>query len=673
LNCRIAVEMDQIFERAAVWGLETDYRDAFGKMQAVEPAVLSRLLEAFPVQGPSARVVPRSVVFRPGAERVIRLDSPDGVPIHWALRSRAGYRAEGTAVSRRLTLPADLPDDVFHLDVTIGAPSDANEHAAVVVSPPRAYQGTETAPQRMWALALQLYSVRSSRNWGHGDFSDLLAAVDLAGDLGASGIALNPLHALFDDDAEQASPYSPSSRLFLNPLYIDVDTLPEFPGIEAAGLGDPIERLRAQSIVDYAGVADAKTRAMRLAYQAFLQSASADRRRAFEQFRRERGGTLARFAAFEVLRRKFNRPWWEWPEQWRHPDDDAVTRLRADEPDAGYFEFVQWAAHEQLERCRARAAERGLPIGLYLDVAVGTRSDGFDSWTDQGSFLPHMSIGAPPDILNTNGQNWGLTGFAPIGLEEQNFEPFRRMLEASMRYAGAIRLDHVLGLKRIYIIPAGSPPTQGAYVRYPFEALLAVTALASVQHGCIVIGEDLGTVPENFRETLADWGLWSYQVLLFERGEGGAFAAPETYREPALVSFATHDLPTFAGWKGEHDLATKEAIGINPGETVEERRNAHDAMRRALEQRGLGFDFASVARYLADTPSRLLVIAIEDVLQVAEQVNLPGTIDEHPNWRRRLPSSIEDWRNHAGLRDLAHILQGAGRGKLETPASMEQC
>jgi 4-alpha-glucanotransferase len=274
-----------------------------------------------------------------------------------------------------------------------------------------------------------------------------------------------------------------------------------------------------------------------------------------------------------------------------------------------------------------------------------------------------MAVGAPPDILNTAGQNWGLAGFNPAGLEDQQFEPFRHMLQASMRYAGAIRLDHVLGLKRLYLIPYGVPPSQGAYIRFPFEAMLAVTALSSMEHGCIVVGEDLGTIPENFRETLADWGIWTYQVMLFERSANGAFFPPESYRENALVSFGTHDLATFVGWRDQHDLAVKQALGIDPGETTEERYGALDALRHALRQRGLetAADFASVAKYLADTPSRLLVISIEDILGIRDQVNLPGTIHEHPNWRHRLPVSLEELKNHAALRSTADCMRSADR------------
>jgi len=658
--------MDGVFERAARCGLETEYRDAFGHLRTVEPEVLARILEALEAgrDGGTDRMLPRSIVIRGETDQPLRLAAVERLPLRWEIFAEHKI-AEGEGASPLLTLPRALQDGIFRLRVTVASPrGDLAEDVCLVICRDRAYQGGETAPRRMWALAVQLYGVRSRHNWGHGDFTDLAALVELAADLGAAGIGLNPLHALFDDRASDASPYAPNSRLFLNPLYIDVDAVPEFPGLQAAGLEADIERLRQQDLVDYDGVANAKLRALKLAYEAFRRSGTTERRHAFDRFRQAGGSTLGRFVCFEWLRRKFGHPWWQWPQEWRRAEDETLATLRQTEAvSTGFFEFVQWVAHDQLDRCRAKACERGLPLGLYLDIAVGVRSDGFDAWCDQDAVLSGMAVGAPPDVLNTAGQNWGLAGFNPAGLEDRQFEPFRCMLRTSMRYAGAVRLDHVLGLQRLYLIPHDVRPSQGAYIRFPFEAMLAVAALSSVEHKCIVVGEDLGTIPENFRETLADWGIWTYQVMLFERSGDGGFFPPESYRENALVSFGTHDVATFAGWRDQHDLAVKRALGMDAGETSEERQGALDALRHTLQQRGLETaDFASVAKYLADTPSRLLVVSMEDVLGIRNQVNLPGTTNEHPNWRHRLPVSLEDLKNQAALRSTADIMRSAGRG-----------
>jgi 4-alpha-glucanotransferase len=502
--------------------------------------------------------------------------------------------------------------------------------------------------------------VRSRRNWGHGDFTDLAGLIALAGDLGAAGIGLNPMHAMFDETAE-ASPYSPNSRQFLNTRYIDVEALPEFPGLAALGMAAEVEALRQCELIDYAGVVAAKSRALQAAYGAFRRNGEPARQQAFEAFRRERGATLTQFACFEHLRRKFKTPWWEWPLVWRRPDDEALTRLRETEDDVVFHGYLQWIAHEQLTGCLERVRARALPIGLYLDIAVGVRADGFDAWSDQGSMLAKVEVGAPPDLLNTGGQKWGVVGFNPVALAREACEPFRRMLRASMRYAGAIRLDHVMQLARLFLIPDGMPGDKGLYVRFPFTALLAATAQESLALNCIVIGEDLGTVPAGFRDTAALRGLWSYQVMLFERGNDGGFRAPEDYREDALATFATHDMPTFLGWCERRDLAVKRALGIDPGESDDERGAALTALRNALGARGLPLDLLSVLKFLAAARSRLLVVTLEDALGTADQVNLPGTVDEHPNWRRRTRVELENLKGDSSLVEIAEIMAGAGR------------
>jgi 4-alpha-glucanotransferase len=487
--------------------------------------------------------------------------------------------------------------------------------------------------------------------------------VQIAAAHGAAGIGLNPLHALFADYPEQSSPYSPNSRLFLNVLYIDVAAVPEFPGLRASGLEPDVRRARSSAQVDYVVVGSAKQRGLRLAYDHFRQHAKPARRRDYEAFCHERGEDLLRFAAFEVLRRRFQRVWWEWPEEWRRPSPEALQKLgETDGDEVGFHQYTQWIADRQLAACQKLAVQRGMPIGLYLDLAVGVQAGSADVWSHQGAMLADLSVGAPPDLLNTAGQNWGLAGFNPAGLEARELEPFRQMISAAMRHAGAIRLDHVLGLKRLFVIPQGMSPHDGAYVRFPFEAMLAVATQESVRNKSIVIGEDLGTVPEGFRETLADWGIWSYLVMLFERDSDGAFKLPQEYRKTALASFSTHDLPTFAGWRSSHDLDVKLGLNMDPGETREERTAAYLALGTALAQQGLeDSDFLAVTRFLAATPSRLLVVSMEDVLQIADQPNLPGTVDEHPNWRQRLPVPLEQLRNEPRLRVVADSLRAAGR------------
>jgi 4-alpha-glucanotransferase len=523
-------------------------------------------------------------------------------------------------------------------------------------NPDPAFQGPE---RRGWLVAIQLYSLRSRRNWGHGDFTDLAELIGLAADLGAAGIGLNPLHALFSDRPEDASPYSPNSRLFLNPLYIDVEAAPGFSSAQLDGIRERIDRLRQTDLVDYGAVAALKWPALRLAHRSFRDQASAELRQEFESFRAARGDDLARFSAFETLRQKFDQPWWNWPEERRRPTDDLLRQLRTEQPDEVEFhEFVQWVADRQLGACHLLATERNLSVGLYIDLAVGVDASGADAWIAQDAMLHGLSVGAPPDEYNTAGQDWGLTAFDPHGLVRREFEPLRHMLRANVRHAGAIRIDHVLGLMRLYVIPHGSPAKDGAYLRFPFTEMLRVTAEESRAHRCLVIGEDLGTVPENFRDIMYAWGLWSYLVMLFEREWGGAFKPPDRYREKALATFGTHDLPTFAGWMAGSDLAIKRAIGVDPGETDDDRERSRAALQNALGPRP---SFLQVVAFLAATPTRLVSIAIEDILGMTDQVNVPGTMLQYPNWRRRLPTAVEALKDDQTLREISDVFRRAGR------------
>jgi 4-alpha-glucanotransferase len=586
--------------------------------------------------------------------------------------ARLGIESEFVdARGRRRTVAAEV---IERLVLALQAGAGDAAIAAAPPAPRPACQAWQGPAGKWWLMATQLYGVRSARNWGHGDFSDLLALVDLAGQVGAAGIGINPIHALPDGLPQEASPYSPNSRLFLNPLYIDLDAVPEFAGCRTAVMTAEIARLRQAELVDYDGVAALKVRALRAAHQVFRRHAPPDRRAAFEGFRQARGPTLARFAAFEVLRRRLPGPWWEWPAEWRIPDDQAIERLRHEAGDQIEFhEYVQWNADHQLMACRDRARALGLPIGLYVDVAVGVCAGGFDAWNAPDAIVRTLAVGAPPDLLNTVGQNWGLAGFSGVGLQANAFAPFREMLRASMRYAGAIRLDHVLGLKRLYFIPAGLPPDQGAYVRMPFDELLAVVAEESAANRCIVVGEDLGTVPEGFRDQVAQFGLWSYQVMLFERDRHGAFQPPGHYTERALVTFATHDLPTFAGWLAQDDLRMREAVSLPAGETAEERAQAVAALGEALRREGFAeLGFPSVAGYLASSPTRLLAIALEDVIEVRDQANVPGTTGEHPNWRRKLPLELERLRDDPRLAAIARIAAARGRAAPAAAPGAEQ-
>jgi len=626
-----------LYKKAQNLGILTEFIDGQGEQRITDETALKIIIDALPLREPR-RLIEQAVVIRSGQPARTIFSETARLPVRWTVEAvdSDGPIAEGVSY-RNVLWQADLwPLGTYRLRL---ADADGkSEEVPLIVAPPRAFGGDF---DRGWLLAVQLYGIRSARNWGMGDFTDLKGLIALAASLGADGVGLNPLHALFDDRPGDCSPYSPNSRLFLNALYIDVDDIPEYPG---GADEEAITRLRQSSLVDYVGVAAQKWRALRSAFAAFSERASAERRKDFDAFRAEQRLLLARFACFEALRHRFEGPWWEWPREWQRPDATKCAELRAgpDRSEIEFVEFVQWTADRQLRSCKALAENLGMKVGLYLDVAVGVQADGFDAWNEQEAISRFLGVGAPPDPLNVLGQNWGLAGFNAAGLEIKNFAPFRDMLRASMRYAGAIRLDHVLGLKRLYLVPHGFPAKNGAYVQMPLDALFAATALESVAHRCVVIGEDLGTVPEGFREQMADWGIWSYQVVMFERDEGGRFRGIDNYKSDALVTFNTHDLSTYAGWRSFSDLKLKRSLGIDPGESDEARWHALGMLDEVLRQYGINdHDLYSVAGFLARTKSRLMAISLEDLLDVTDQPNIPGTVNEHPNWRRRLPVPLE--------------------------------
>jgi 4-alpha-glucanotransferase len=431
-------------------------------------------------------------------------------------------------------------------------------------------------------------------------------------------------------------------------------------------LGGEIAALRASGMIDYAGVARAKLTALKLAHERFRAGASAARRADFLAFREEEGDTLLRFACFETLRRQHApQPWPQWPAPWRHPSRGELQAFyRAHERECEFYEFLQWIAERQLRACQETARRLGMPVGLYMDLAVGMDRQGADAWVQQDVVLADVSVGAPPDEFNPAGQDWGLVPFNPHTLPADDFATTRRLMSATMRHCGAIRIDHVLGLKRLFMIPRGLGAAGGAYVRVPFEPLLRVIAEESNRYRTIAIGEDLGTVPEGFRATLAHWGLWRCLVMLFERDSDGRFLPPERYPAEALATFNTHDMPSFRGWMGGYDLRVKRAIGVDPGESDEARACAQQALRDALSQWAPAYapdDIAAVAAFLAATPARLAVIALDDILDVRDQINIPGTVEQHPNWRRKLPLALEDLGRHDGMRRVAQAFAQAGR------------
>ncbi|HEX9215261.1 MAG TPA: 4-alpha-glucanotransferase [Bradyrhizobium sp.] len=627
-----------LLTQAQIKGVQSEFVDALGKLRVTDPVALKSILDALPEKR-VYRFVSGPVVVRALGNPRTELAAIGAASLKWKITGSGNVIAQGETREPVIAWPAGLPLGYHRLTLTDAA--GATEEVPMIVAPERAFGGDF---DRGWLLAVQLYSVRSDRNWGIGDFTDLAGLVRLARQLGADGVGLNPLHVLFDNQPSDCSPYSPNSRLFLNPLYIDVEAIPEFSADLIPDAAATAARLREGNRVPYADMAALKWLGLRAAFGSFVTKASGVRRNEFDAFRAARAPLLSRFACFEVLRHRFTGPWWEWPPEWQQPDEAKCAELRNGryKHEVEFVEFVQWTADSQLHAAKELAGQLGMRVGLYLDVAVGVQSNGFDAWNEQLAISRHLAVGAPPDVLNTVGQDWGLAGFNAGGLEAQSFVPFADMLAASMRHAGAIRLDHVLGLKRLYLVPRGFKPDNGAYVQMPFEALLGAVVRESAAHKCIVIGEDLGTVPEGFRETMQDFGIWSYLVMMFERDDAGHFRNIDYYRPNALVTLNTHDLSTYAGWRSFSDLRMKLSLGLDPGENEQARWDALGLLDEILRQNGISAnDLYSVLAFLSRTPSRLLAVSLEDLLGVIDQPNIPGTIDEHPNWRQRLPVALD--------------------------------
>ena len=506
---------------------------------------------------------------------------------------------------------------------------------------------------RAWGITCQLYGLRSARNWGIGDFEDLARLGETAARLGADFLGVNPLHALFLAEPAKVSPFSPSERTFLNPLYIAVDQVEDFDRDVDAD-EEAIRALRSSELVDYPAVAERKLGALRRIFTRTRKRLPED----FEAFRERGGEALFRYALFEAISLEMARSglgagWHAWPDEFQDPENSAVTRFaREHEDDVGFLIWLQWIADGQLGHAAARICEAGMRIGLYLDLAVGTAPDGAATWADRAFTIVGAQIGSPPDMFNPDGQSWGLAPLSPSAIVQRQCLPLRRSYETILRHAGALRIDHAMSLYRLFWIPAGLGADKGAYVLYPMAETMRVLAEVSQESRAIIVGEDLGVVPEGFRDAMERADLLGYRVFFFERDEQG-FVPPEQWPRSALACVGSHDTATLAGWWTGRDIDLREEIGFLDGQAAqrehEKRREEKGQAIAALISRGLSageaFDAgvaAGIHRLVASSPSRIVAAQMEDLLGLTEQPNMPGTVDEHPNWRRKLPVEIED-------------------------------
>jgi 4-alpha-glucanotransferase len=582
----------------------------------------------------------------------------------------------------RLLLPA-LSPGYYELEA-------GGRRVQLAAAPARCYGVDQAAgdKRRLWGVAAQIYALRSRGDGGIGNFTGLGELACAAAGHGADAVAISPVHALFAGDVEHYSPYAPSSRLFLNALH--VDPAADFGAarikaiVERLGLRESLKQFETLELIDWSQAATAKLAVLRALHAEVADSLEQGRSRLARDYRgflTAGGERLREHAAFEALhgersgRDPAQRYWRHWPEALRQPGA-AVSAYAEEHPrDVGFHLFLQWLAQRGLAGAQAAAREAGMRVGLIADLAVGTAASGSRVWAHPGEVLAGLSIGAPPDLLNRHGQNWGLTAFSPRALQQQAFAPYLETLRASLRHAGGLRIDHVMSLSRLWLIPDGGQPEDGAYLGYPMQELLRLLALESQRHRAVIIGEDLGTVPEGFRAQIAGAGILGMQVLWFER-DHGYFVEPSRWSADAMATTTTHDLPSVVGWWSERDLDWQAKLKLlsQDSEAAERAERARD--RRALWDAFVHAGAASGAvpqpqepgrvadaalGFVARTPSPLVLAPLEDLAGAPEQPNIPGTVEQHPNWRRRWPYEAKTMLSDAETRRRMGIIDEARR------------
>ncbi|TCL05955.1 4-alpha-glucanotransferase [Sodalis ligni] len=667
-------------------GIAADYINALGQRQSISPHTIQRLLDAMgytaqpgPADAaplPPVRVYRQKTPYRNGPDDRHWLIPGGQGNFRWWLHTEQGRIHHGKiAAGQRLSLPVSLPPGYHRLTLN---QNGREWHCQIIIAPRRCYEPDELlAERKLWGTCVQLYTLRSEHNWGIGDTGDLKQLIREIARRGGSFVGLNPIHALYPTLPDNASPYSPSSRRWLNTLYIDVGDVEDFQLSPAArawwARGETrraLEEVRASPGVDYRRVAALKYTALRLAWQQFNRRAADDvRRRDFEEFVRRGGDSLRYQGIFDALqgqliaRDKGNWSWQVWPEEYRDARGPAIEEFcRHSSGEIAFYIWLQWLADRQFNDCFALCRTLEMPIGLYRDLAVGVSDGGAETWSEPALYCLRASVGAPPDVLGPRGQNWGLAPMSPHEMASRGYQPFIDLLRANMRGCGALRIDHVMSLLRLWWIPLGDTAGQGAYIHYPVDDLLAILALESQRNHCMVIGEDLGTVPQEIVSRLFNNGIYSYKVLYFEQDDRHVFRPPSGYPSQSMATLTTHDLPTLRGYWTSDDLRLGRALGLYSDDGIlsflhQDRRLARQGLLDALHRQGSVPERTrrqadrllmspvlnrGMHLFLADSASALLGLQPEDWLDMAEPVNVPGTSDEYPNWRRKLSRSLDE-------------------------------
>ncbi|HEY2196531.1 MAG TPA: 4-alpha-glucanotransferase [Mycobacterium sp.] len=676
-----------LVELAARFGIATDYDDWSGRRVGVPESTLVAVLAALGVPAADeaernaarivherahwSRALPPTILSQAGTQTTFWVHVTHGQPaeVWMALEDgtvRTGIRQvdnftppfdlDGRRIGEAsFLLPDDLPLGYHRVHLRSGEHEDS---AAVIVTPAWLGVPERLGARRTWGLAAQLYSVRSRRSWGVGDLTDLVdLAVWSASVYGAGYVLVNPLHAAEPTSPMEPSPYLPASRRFGNPLYLRVEAVPEFADLRKRRRvrrlrRDLQHRVAALDSIDRDAAWKAKRAALKLVYRV---PRTAGRELAYSAYRDREGVALDDFATWCALAEEYGGDWHEWPESVQHPGADGVADFVAGHQAAvDFHRWLQWQLDEQLAAAQSQAISAGMSLGIMHDLAVGVHPNGADSWALQDALALGVSAGAPPDEFNQLGQDWSQPPWRPDRLEELEYQPFRALIRSVLRHAGGVRIDHIIGLFRLWWIPKGQAPTEGTYVRYDHEAMIGIVALEAYRALALVVGEDLGTVEPWVRDYLRGRGVLGTSILWFEldRDGGGGPLPAERWREYCLSSVTTHDLPPTAGYLANEHVRLRDSLGLLT-RPVEQEVAAAEAERAAwlaeLRRVGLLSKHADVEetvlalhRYLGRTPSRLLGLALTDAVGDQRTQNQPGTTDEYPNWR--VPLSGPDRR-----------------------------
>ncbi|KMT65178.1 4-alpha-glucanotransferase [Catenovulum maritimum] len=572
----------------------------------------------------------------------------------------------------------ELPCGYHQLSITDNVGQNVDDQS-LIVAPKKCYKPEPIAEgKKVWGTSVQLYCVRSERNWGMGDFTDLNLLISEISARGGDFIGLNPIHALSPSNPEHCSPYSPSSRRWLNVFYIDPEVVDGFSrSTKIQSLIDsPLHKqlkvsAKETDYVDYDAIAKLKMPVFKLLFEWFIQNElnqNTDKAKAFKQFITAGGESLKQQAIFDAVQEDLHKQgiqawgWPSWPEKLNQYDAPAVQEFaEQNQQQVQFYMYLQWLAAEQIKACQNLAEEKGMTIGIYRDLAVGVSSGSAEVWANQDLYCADISVGAPPDPLGPLGQSWGLPPMEPNKLYQQKYQPIIDLYRANMQSCGALRIDHVMALLRLWWVPGGEHATKGAFVYYPIDDLLALLCLESQRNQCMIIGEDLGTVPEGIREILHENAVLSYRVFFFETAPDGGFYSPVHYPEQAMATLTTHDMPTLRGYWHCEDLKLGQELGIYPEQAeldglfharhhskqrILDSLHGHAAIHSDISHNPDQVEMDNRLNYamqvhMAKAASCLLSLQLEDWLEMDLPVNVPGTCDEYPNWRRKLSQNLE--------------------------------